>query len=30
VTSRRTVEQVYNGDVPTYADPGTKNNYQGF
>lgn len=28
--SRRTVSDVYNGDVPTYADPGTKNNFQGF
>ena len=30
VTSRRTVEQVYNNDVPTYADPGTRNNLPGF
>ena len=29
-TRRRTAEDVYNNDVPTYADPGTLNNYQGF
>ncbi len=30
VSNRRTVEQVYNNDVPTYADPNTKNNFPGF
>jgi len=29
-TRRRTVEQVYAEGVPTYADPGTKNNFPGF
>lgn len=29
-TSRRTVEDVYPDGVPTYADPGTLNNYEGF
>jgi hypothetical protein len=27
---RRTVEEVYAEGVPTYADPGTKNNFPGF
>lgn len=30
VTSRRTVEQVYNGSVPTYDDPGTRVDKDGF
>lgn len=29
-TSRRTAEEVYNNGVPTYDDPGTRNNYPGF
>ena len=29
-THRDTVEEVYDGAVPTYANPGTKNNYPGF
>jgi hypothetical protein len=30
VTRRYTVSEVYDGAVPTYANPGTKNNYPGF
>jgi len=29
-TRRDTVSEVYDGAVPTYANPGTKNNYPGF